>query len=217
MMANNPLIQRNKILIITILVFFLLVNSRYFWEGQLGFFAVPFFIVLAAVYVGLIVSLLRQCYLRVADRFSDKRRLMLIALLLFVICITYCQPSGLIDFDKFDGKDVLVAEREGAANCLTTVRLKEDYTFHERIGCFGIWERRGTYRVVNDTIYFEHILPGRQPDDNYAFAVIKPSKFHNSKILGNLVMYSNVADTGSTELWITNNNLKRLEDKKGRR
>jgi hypothetical protein len=33
---------------------------------------------------------------------------------------------------------VLIAQMEGAANCTTTLKLKKDNTFVERVICFGI-------------------------------------------------------------------------------
>ncbi|MFM2359398.1 MAG: hypothetical protein RLY16_1391, partial [Bacteroidota bacterium] len=46
-------------LIITTIIFFLLVNTTYYWEGKLGFFVVPVFALLVAVYFGLAIALLR--------------------------------------------------------------------------------------------------------------------------------------------------------------
>lgn len=120
---------------------------------------------------------------------------------------------GIIDFDRLEGNDVLVAEREGAANCLTTLKFKDDFTFRERIGCFGVTEIKGTFRVVQDTIYFDNVVLGRHENEFYKFAVIKPTKFDNSKILGNLIRYKNTSDTVGHELWITKNELKKLTDK----
>jgi len=120
---------------------------------------------------------------------------------------------GLIDFDKLEGNDVLVAEREGSANCLTTLKLKDNFTFRERIGCFGVTEIKGTFRVVQDTIYFDNVELGRNENEFYKFAVIKPTKSNNSKILGDLKRYKNTSDTIGHELWIIKNELQKLKDK----
>ena len=50
--------MKQKVLIIATAVFFLLVNTSYFWEGKLGFYAMPvdlllvvYYVVLAGVFV----------------------------------------------------------------------------------------------------------------------------------------------------------------------
>ena len=65
---------KNKGLIITTIIFFLLVNTTYYWEGKLGLFAFPVFILLAGVFVGLVISFIRQIYFLIKERFSDKQR-----------------------------------------------------------------------------------------------------------------------------------------------
>jgi hypothetical protein len=208
---------KNKGLYITTIIFFLLVNTTYYWEGKLGLFAIPAFMLLAAVYLGLAIALLRQIYFAVKEKFKQSHRFILIGLLTTVLLLTYFKPLGIVDFDKFEGTDILVAEREGAANCLTTLKLKDDYTFRERIGCFGISEIKGTYRVANDTIYFDNIELGRQEESFYKFAVIKSTKFDNSKIFGDLIRYKDLTDTVGHFLWITKNDLNKLKDKKPNR
>jgi hypothetical protein len=194
-----------------------LVNTTYYWEGKLGLFSIPAFVLLVVVYLGLAIALLRQIYFSVKEKFKQKQRFILIGLLTIVLLLTYFKPLGIVDFDKFEGNDVLIAEREGAANCLTTLKLKDDYTFRERIGCFGVSEIKGTFRVVNDTIYFDNIQLGRHEESFYKFAVIKPTKFDNPKILGDLMRYKDLTDTVGHFLWITKNELSKLKGKKPNR
>ena len=163
--------------------------------------------------MGLAVALLRQLYFLIKGKFKQKNRFPLVALLTVVLLLTYFKPLGIVDFDKLEGNDILVAEREGSANCLTTLKLKDDFTFRERIGCFGVSEIKGTFRVVKDTIYFDNVQFGRGENDFYKFAVIKPSMFDNSKILGDLIRYKNSTDTVGHELWITKNELQKLRVK----
>ena len=170
-----------------------------------------------AVYFGLAIALLRQIYFSVKEKFKQKHRFILIGLLTTVLLLTYFKPLGIVDFDKFEGADILIAEREGSANCLTTLRLKDDYTFKERIGCFGVSEIKGTFRVVNDTIYFDNIQLWRQEESFYKFAVIKPTEFDNSKIFGDLIRYKDLTDTVGHFLWITKNDLSKLKVKKPNR
>ncbi|MEX6690090.1 hypothetical protein QTN47_21455 [Danxiaibacter flavus] len=203
--------MKNKRLIIIIVVFFLLLNTSYYWEGKLGLFAFPFFLLLAMAYLWLSIALLRQIYLTIKEKFKQRERFIVIGLLTTVLLLTFYKPSGLVDFDKLEGDDLLVAERTGSANCLTTLKLKDDFSFRERIGCFGVTEIEGTFRVIKDTIYFSNIQPGRYEDNFYKFAVIRPSSFDNPKILGELIRYKDITDTIGHELWITKNELQRID------
>ena len=112
------------------------VNTTYYWEGKLGLFAFPAFLILAVIYLGLGVVLIRQIYFLVKEKFTDKTRLINIGLLAIVLTLTFLRPFGLIDFDKLEGDNILIAEREGAANCMTTLKLKDNFTFSERSVCW---------------------------------------------------------------------------------
>lgn len=199
------------------IIFFLIVNTTYYWEGKLGFFAFPAFLILVIIFFGLGVALIRQIYFLVKEKFTDKKRLINIGLLTLVLTLTFLKPFGLIDFDKLEGNNVLIAEREGSANCMTTLKLKDNFTFSERSVCFGVTETKGNYHLQNDTIFFETVSVGRHENEFYKFAVVKPSKFENSKIIGDLIRYKNLTDTTGHELWITKNELNKLKNKKPNR
>jgi len=208
---------KNKGLLITTIIFFLTVNTTYYWEGKLGLFAFPAFLVLVAIYFGLAIALIRQLYLAVREKLVDKSRLLLIGLLTIVLALTFIKPFGLINFDKLEGDNILIAEREGAANCMTTLKLKDDFTFRERNVCFGVTEIKGNYHLQNDTIYFDNVSVGRHENEFYKFAVVKPSEFDNSKILCDLIRYKDLTDTIGHKLWITKNELNKLKNKKPNR
>jgi len=103
---------------------------------------------------------------------------------------------------------LLIAQREGAANCMTTLKLKEDNTFIERNVCFGVTETKGKYRLSGDTIYFENVSLGRHVKKFYQFAVIV-DKEQEGKYSGDLVRYENYSDTTGIPLWISKNELKK--------
>lgn len=104
--------MKNKALIITTIIFFLIVNTKYYWEGKLGHFAFPAFLILALIYLGLGVALTRQIYLAQKEKLFDKHRLLLIGFLTIVLVLTFFKPFGIIDFDKLEAENVLVAQRE---------------------------------------------------------------------------------------------------------
>jgi hypothetical protein len=208
---------KNKGLIIATIIFFLLVNTTYYWEGKLGLYAFPTFIVLALVFVGLIIALLRQIYFSLREKFTDRQRLFLVGLLTIVLTLTAYKPFGLVDFDKLEGGDLLIAEREGAANCMTTLKLKDDLTFRERNVCFGVGEIKGSYHLQNDTIYFDKVQLGRHENEFYEFAVVTQSKFNKDGKHFDLTRYKNINDTVGHELWITKNELFKLKLEKPNR
>jgi hypothetical protein len=186
----------------------------YYWEGKLGIFAFPAFALLVVVYLALVIALIRQIYFWIKGKFTEKQRLLKVGLLAVVLASVFYKPFGLVDFEKFEGNDLLIAEREGAANCMTTLKLKDDFTFKERSVCFGVTEIKGSYYIQNDTIYFNNANVSWRGDEFYKFAVIRPSKFSNHKIIANRVRFKDLADTAGRELWITKNELSKLKGKK---
>ncbi len=209
--------MKNKGLIITTIIFFLTVNTTYYWEGKLGLFAFPAFLILVVIYLGLGLALIRQIYFAVKEKFADKTRLINIGLLTIVLTLTFLKPFGLIDFDKFEGDNILIAEREGAANCMTTLKLKDNFTFSERSVCFGVTEIKGNYHLQNDTIYFDNVSLGRHENEFYQFAVVVQSKFNKDGKHFDLKRYKSLTDTIGHELWITKNELNKLKNKKPNR
>ncbi len=204
--------MKQKGLFIATILFFLIVNTNYFWEGKLDFFAFPVDLLLVIAYLILGFLLLRQLFFAFKEKFKNKQRLLIIGTLVIILTMTFLKPNGLINFDKLQGKDLLVAEREGAANCMTTLKLKDNNTFIERTVCFGVMETKGNYELKGDTIFFKDIGLVRHESGHYKFAVIQKSDSVKSKYLGNLVMYKSYSDTIKRELWITKNELTKNND-----
>ena len=74
----------------------------------------------------------------------------------FVFIDPFIFPGGIIDFEKFESETILIAQREGVANCTNRLKFKVDGSFLERAVCFGIEEIRGNYKLKGDTIFFEY-------------------------------------------------------------
>jgi hypothetical protein len=198
---------KNKRLIITTIIFFLTINTTYYWEGKLGLFAIPVLLLLIFIYFGLAIALVGQIYIAIKEKLADKLRLLLICFLTLVLILTFFNPFGFIDFDKLEGEDVLVAQREGAANCMTTFKLKKDFTFRERNVCFGVTEVIGTYRISNDTIYFESVKRGKEEDIKYEFAIIEELENYTELPFA-LKLYKDKNDTIGFNYYIRKNKLK---------
>lgn len=206
--------MKSKRLIIATVLFFILVNTTYYWEGKLGLFAILAFLLLSFVYFILTIILFRQLYFSIKEKLANKTRLLTIGILILVLTLVFYKPYGLINFDQLQGDDILIAEREGSANCMTTFKLKDNYTFREKSVCFGVTEVKGKYYLLNDTIFFSNVNVGRNEDAFYQFALIKPSMFISDGKHFDLIFYMNIKDTIGYELWITKNELNKLKGKK---
>ena len=204
--------MRDKGLLISTLLLFLIVNTNYFWEGKLGLVAFPVFLILAFTFIVLSILLLGQVIKGLKEKLSDKTRNIKIGIITVMLVLIFLKPNSLINFDRLNGKDILIAQREGAANCMTTLKLKENMTFKERSVCFGVSEIKGTYELKNDTIFFKNIEFGRNENEFYEFAVIKPSKINNEMF--DLVRFKSENDTIGHELLIVKNELNELKNKK---
>lgn len=196
--------KQKKILIATI-IFFLIVNTQYYWEGKMGLWAIPFFLLLVLSFFLLLIVLLFQTFLSIKEKFVVKSRIGAITLLIIILGTTYFFPRGLFDFDKLNGEYVMIASREGAANCMTTLKLNEKMEFKELITCFGTSEIKGKYEVRNDTIFFKNIDLGRHEKEFYEFAILVPCKYCANKKILNLMRYKNKYDTVGHELSIQKN------------
>lgn len=205
--------MKPKTLLVITLLFFITLNTAYYWEGSFGLYFFPFVLFLGVIYLWMVFLFFQQLYWLIKERFTDKKRLLVTSILTAVLLLTFYRPFGLINFARFESEGMLVAEREGAANCMTTFKLKDDFTFKEKTACFGISETSGRYHLQHDTIYFDNVSVGRHEDKYYEFAVIKPSKFYPDSKHFDLVRYESLADTVGVTLWVTKNELGKLKNK----
>jgi hypothetical protein len=175
------------------------------WMDQLGFFgSLLIAIVLCLSFLILGCCLIWHVAFGIKERFKNRNRSIITAVLMIVVAVAYFQPFGLLTPDRFEGKDLLIAQREGSANCTTVFKLKENNRFVEETVCFGIARIKGEYRLKDDTVYFHNVEGSKE--SYYQFAVIQKSVASESG-LGTLVRYKNAADSAATSLWIVINNL----------
>lgn len=126
--------MRNKTLFIITVIFFLLVQSRYYLENVITTDGFPFMeivsvFVLFLVFIILVISFLFQVEKAFKEKFNNRSRLYLITFMLFVFIVTVWRPFGLVDFEKPEGKDVFVASAEGSAKCNSILKLKDNKQF----------------------------------------------------------------------------------------
>ena len=204
---------KNKGLLTTVIVFFLVVNTAYYWEGKLGLFAFPSSAFLIVIYFVLVAALTRQIYFAVVEKLADKTRLLSIGFIALVLTLIFIKPFGVINFEQLEGESVLVAAGEGSANCTTTLKLKDNFTFKQRSVCFGVTEINGEYHLQNDTIYFDNVKFRTKEDKFYKFAVVRPSQFNKNGKRFDLLRYRDLTDTVGHNLWIIKNELVKIKNK----
>lgn len=87
------------------------------------------------------------------DKFKNRNNIVSVIIIGAVLLFCFMFPLGLIRSSDFDPDHYLIASREGAANCQTTIILGIDQTFIERSVCFGVDRKQGTYEIKNDTVF----------------------------------------------------------------
>jgi len=203
---------KSRIVLYTItLIFFILVNTSYYWEAKTGIFSIPIFVILFLTHVSLIVILGLQSYALLKDKVRNKQSLVQTLSLAFVLITTFFYPKGIINFEKLEGKNLLVAIRKGSANCTSNLKLKDDNEFSLRTYCFGIDETSGKYYLLHDTIFFDKVSISRREEKPYEFALIKPSVFRDSSKYSDIILFKNKNDTTGYIMLITTNNLLQLK------
>jgi len=192
--------MKHKVQITTLIIFFLITNTTYFWEDKVGFFGMLIYLVFKIVYFVFLVVFIIQLFLAIKEKFKNKSRFLPIGLLAFVLLLTFLYPAGIINFEKLlERENLLVAQGEGAANCTTTFYLKDDFTFIQKIACFKVERVKGTYRISNDTIYF---IDGKE-NIKYEFAIIEEMEHHTI-----LKLFKNNNDTTRINFPVFKNDLK---------
>lgn len=194
-------------LLITAILFFIVISTNNFWEGLLGLWTYPAFILLGIIYLILLIYFIRQFVIAAKNKFADKHRVLILSVLLFVLSIVMIKPYGMINFDNLMGKDLLIAQQEGAANSTTTIKLKKSGRFLMRYISFGVTDVRGKYSIENDTIYFDYGKNQQQRTNYYEFAVISDQKKPSDQYIGTIKMYISKTDTIGYPLRIIKNEI----------
>lgn len=200
--------KQNSEIIFTI-IFFLLVNTTYFWEGKLGFFVVVSLLILGLYWLFLVFLLFSNLLSVWKEKLLSRKKIFTIVLLVFVLTTAFLFPQGLIPFYKLESESSLIAQRGGVANCRTTLKLLASGRFKNKEVCFGIAETTGDYWISGDTIYFEGRSVGGLRNDFYDFAVIERDTFHGKPVSSIMLFYEDSEEPGYV-LGIEKNELDEL-------
>ncbi|MCQ6957406.1 hypothetical protein [Mucilaginibacter aquariorum] len=190
---------KSRLLLVT-LSLFLLINTQYFWEGMLGGFAIPLTLVFAITFLILVFQVFHQIYLSVRERFRDKQRIYRVGIVIVLLTLVVLRPFGLINYRIFESKNVFVAEREGVANCMTTLMLKESGRFKMRSVCFGVEEETGSYTFNKDTLKLNY-ASFRGGDNGFKYGILDTAN-------KSLKLYRTALDTLPIPLYVSKNEIK---------
>jgi len=185
---------KNKLLIIS-LVCFIGVNTSYFWDTLSGILFMVLSLVFFVTMPVLFILLCRQIYIVIRDKFADKQRVYSVISVAILLALMVYRPSGIIDFEKMEGKSVLSAWRGGTAGCRYYLKLTAGHKYYAKQVCFGIERFEGTYTVHNDTIRFKPSSLIRN-NEYYDFGIIKNDAGQTGKYgNANLLLYQTAKDT----------------------
>jgi hypothetical protein len=182
-----------KLLLISTTFLFLVANTAYFWEAWVDVWGILIYIFGFLVFLTLLICLIGQLAIILDERFKNKKRIYLAIIMAIVLGLTGIKPHGIIDYEKFEGKDVFVARSEGAANCTNTLKLKENHQFYITDICFGVYKNQGIYDIKDDTIKFKFSIANNIK--TYEFGIYKWFNNPNNKTIGKLLLYKCKKDT----------------------
>jgi hypothetical protein len=151
----SPLPSKNK-LNITTLLFFILINTSFFWDGFLGIYSIPFSFVLEIVFLIIIVNFFILIFRIIQNKFDSKNKRNQILYIAIVIALTIYKPFGFINLELSKANEVLIAKKEAVSNCNMLLILRDDGTYTQRMVCYSIDNIQGTYSLKNDTIFFKN-------------------------------------------------------------
>lgn len=132
---------------------FIALNSSLLWERLPSGW--DFLLTIIFGFIGLIlifVFLLKLGGLFI-DKFKNGNNIVSVIIIGAVLLFCFMFPLGVIRSSDFDPDPYLIASREGAAYCQTTIILGIEKTFIERSVCFGVDRKQGTYEIKNDTVF----------------------------------------------------------------
>jgi hypothetical protein len=205
---KNNHMKKKKIIFGLILTLGLIWFFRYFfgyWHGS------TLFVILfgSILWIVLFMIAIFQLFKYFTEKDRDKQRL-LVAIFIFCLnCIVVVKPQGLINWEKWEGENILVAEMEGTANCHTIIKLRPKNVFKYTSICFGMDFYMGTYKLSNDTLYLE--LEKDAPYiDRKSFAVFEKLKKGEDQYK-HLCIYQNIEGFRCLNMSVIENNMGKIE------
>jgi hypothetical protein len=194
--------KKNAILIFSMAVF-MMINTAYFWEGFFGPWGILIDLMLIITYIVLIVYLLLTL---IKKKSRDTYFIYKTGLSIILLGLIAYRPFGLINFEQFESKDLLIAEAESTIGCTTVLKLKEDSKFLLRENCWGVYKYAGNYTIKQDTAFLSYTSGS---ESNFCIGVFGPLGKPTLKPDTNkyLHLHKSKNDKAFARLWIEKNQL----------
>ena len=195
--------RKYRFLIISTVVLFLMINTQYYWKGLISDLDWALTLLCLIAFLVLLICLLYQLFLMFKERFKNRPRVYTVLAIGALLVLIFTKPSGIIDFEKLEGREMFTAWQEGVDGCGVGLILKENEVFYMKSNCFGIEDKmRGAYAIQNDTIKLKFsTLKGFTKQ--YEYGVYKPANNITSEVL----LYASKKDTMPYRLTIFKNEL----------
>ena len=147
----------SKPLIFSILLF-LAVTTQFLWAKKVWVFilyALGAYSLLFICVVALFVCFVRKVYRLIKGTDRTKQNGIECLVMAATLCLIVAYPLGIVRGPQEEEVPTkFKAFHEGGGGCGSTLYFREDGSFVDRSVCFGIEEKKGSYRISNDTIYF---------------------------------------------------------------
>jgi len=182
-------LKGKKIISILILTFFGIWYFQYFLSYVPGAFTIGVFLEGIGLWFIILGIALYQIIKLAFEKPKHYQRLIFIGVIIILNFLSLAEPIGLIDWEKYESQNILVADREGTANCRTILKLKADNKLKYISRCFGVDFHLGTYRFKNDTLHFQ-LKRDLGYMDKLSFATLVKSEKDSSKY-NRLILHEN--------------------------
>ena len=147
--------KRKNIVSGLLLLFFIIWFFQYFLSYIQGAYTIVVFLFGLGLWFVILGMALYQIIKLLFEEPKHYQRLLYACIMLILNILSLAKPSGLIDWEKYEGENLLVAEREGTAHCTSIIKLKHNNKFKFVNRCFGVDFHWGSYYVSNDTIHLQ--------------------------------------------------------------
>ena len=181
--------KRKKIISILILSFFGIWFFQYFLSYIPGAFTIVVLLIGLSLWFVMLCIALYQVVKLALEKPKYYQRLLYVGVILVLSFLSFAEPMGLIDWEKYEGQNLLVADREGTANCRTILKLKADNKFKYINRCFGVDFHLGTYKFINDTLHLQLKRDVGYMDKSSFATLVKSDK--DSTIYVRLILHEN--------------------------
>lgn len=203
--------MKSKSVIVAILLL-IGVNTSFLWERADWDFGIAILLMFVWVILGFVFILKLGGLL--IDRFKKTRPIISTAIIGVILLLTFLYPFGLFRPENFKDPPIAVAQREGVANCSTTIVLKNKFRFKETSVCFGVKRAEGNYQINGDTLKFDFDDLSIFGSDK-AMAIIKLNTDSSKTWIGNLIYYRNSQDTVPLTMTLTKFEKEKLKKHEG--